>query len=202
MDLEGRATHINRSRRRGAEKDASERENGKRKRRGPKKERREGGTKGKERERVRKRRTGETRERKPGRVANESDNSVCRAQAAHGMQSASSIQKFIPAAFRQFRFIAWQYAASRERPVRQSARVYSQSYKIDARRSPDVRRAVPLCEIAERLIFPSTESACGIIVDRSAFLHFIARSSLLMPTAVTCFTSQPAKAVFMAYSVN
>lgn len=49
---------------------------------------------------------GETRERKPGRVANESDNSVCRAQAARGMQSASSIQKFIPAAFRQLRFIA------------------------------------------------------------------------------------------------
>lgn len=50
--MEGRATHINRSRRRGAEKDTSERENGRRERGGPKKERREAGTKGKERERV------------------------------------------------------------------------------------------------------------------------------------------------------
>lgn len=108
MDLEGRATHINRSRQRGAEKDASERENGRRKRRGPKKERRKGGTKGKERERrSEKDMAGENlRKKAAGRVANESDNSVCRVQAARGMQSASSIQKFIPAAFRQLRFIA------------------------------------------------------------------------------------------------
>lgn len=64
-----------------------------------------------EQSRRKERETGKERRKKAGRVANESDNSVCRVQAARGMQplaSASSIHKFIPAAFllRHLRFIA------------------------------------------------------------------------------------------------
>lgn len=81
--------------------------NGKKKEKKAKERETRGRNKGEgERDRKSEKTAGETRERKPGRVANESDNSVCRAQAARGMQSASSIQKFIPAAFRQLRFIA------------------------------------------------------------------------------------------------
>lgn len=83
MDSEDRATHINRSRR--GEKDASERgrmeEMATKETRG--KRNKEGGRRKKERRRERWPKRGE---RKPGRVANESDNSVCRAQTARGMQ--------------------------------------------------------------------------------------------------------------------
>lgn len=91
MDSESRATHINRSTRgeNQKEKTVGERED------------EEGDEKTEQRKRRKRGKESRSGERKPGRVANESDNSVCRAQTARGMQPpalAPNIHKFIPVA--------------------------------------------------------------------------------------------------------
>lgn len=196
MDLEGRATHINRSRRRGAEKDTSERENGRRERGGLKKERREAGTKGKERERV----PGEReRERWPERPEKESrGESLMRAtiQCVGRRQRAECSR--LPAFRNLFSPPSASFVLSPDnmplrereretrRPVRRSARVYSRSYKIDARRSPDVRRAVP-CTRDRREIDFSIGGICMRNYCRPVRIYTLYRTieCLLMPTAVT-----------------
>lgn len=186
MDLEGRATHINRSRRRGAEKDTSERENGRRERGGLKRKRDE---RPEQRGRREKEYGERERERWPERPEKESrGESLMRAtiQCVGRRQRAECSR--LPAFRNLFSPPSASFVLSPDNmPLRERERERDQfaGVPVCTREVTKSTPAVlPMCverypvrEIAGRLIFPSAESACGIIVDRFAFILFIARSS-------------------------